>query len=319
VGRYVVVGAGAIGGSVGALLSLAGRAVVLVARGEHLAALRASGCELGLPDRIEQVDVDACALSDVVWQPDDVVLLCVKSQHTSAVLAELPSLPTVCMQNGIVNERRVAAHASSTYGAMVWSPASLLRPGRVAIYSAPCRGVIDVGRYPSGTDATVERLVNDLGAAGFETSARDEIMRDKTGKLLANLGNAVQALAGMDGLRSRLRQDVIREGEEVLKAASIDYRSVADLLERCNSVVSDPVFGEPRGGGSSWQSLARGCGDIETDYLNGEVVLIGERIGVATPLNRALCAVANRAAAEGWAAGALGADELETLIARECD
>ncbi len=43
-----------------------------------------------------------------------------------------------------------------------------------------------------------------------------------------------------------------------------------------------------RAGGSSWQSLRRGTGTIETDYLTGEIVLLGRLHGVATPANYAL-------------------------------
>ena len=48
------------------------------------------------------------------------------------------------------------------------------------------------------------------------------------------------------------------------------------------------LHGANRGGGSSWQSLARGTGDIESDYLNGEIVLIGRLHGVPTPVNELL-------------------------------
>ena len=47
-----------------------------------------------------------------------------------------------------------------------------------------------------------------------------------------------------------------------------------------------PVNGEFRGGGSSWQSLARGTRSIETDYLNGEIVMLGALHGVPTPGQR---------------------------------
>ena len=51
-----------------------------------------------------------------------------------------------------------------------------------------------------------------------------------------------------------------------------------------------------RGGGSSWQSLARGTGAIEVDYLNGEIVWVGRCQGRDTPVNAALCELANRMA-----------------------
>lgn len=49
-----------------------------------------------------------------------------------------------------------------------------------------------------------------------------------------------------------------------------------------------PVIGESRAGGSSWQSLARAAGTFETDYVNGEIVVLGRLHGIATPANAAL-------------------------------
>jgi 2-dehydropantoate 2-reductase len=47
-----------------------------------------------------------------------------------------------------------------------------------------------------------------------------------------------------------------------------------------------PIAGRAHQGGSGWQSVVRGAGSIETDYLNGEIVLMGRRLGVPTPLNQ---------------------------------
>jgi hypothetical protein len=58
-----------------------------------------------------------------------------------------------------------------------------------------------------------------------------------------------------------------------------------------------PVPGEPAQlGGSSWQSLVRGTGTIETDFLNGEITLIARRLGRPAPINTRLTALARRAA-----------------------
>ena len=71
-----------------------------------------------------------------------------------------------------------------------------------------------------------------------------------------------------------------------------------------------PIGGERRGGGSSWQSLARGTGAIEADYLNGEIVLLGRRHGVPTPVNAALQRVANRMARERIPPASLTLEEI---------
>ena len=73
-----------------------------------------------------------------------------------------------------------------------------------------------------------------------------------------------------------------------------------------------PVNGEFRGGGSSWQSLARGTRTIETDYLNGEVVLLGRIHGVPTPANELMQRVANRLARVGAPPQSI---PVETLLA----
>ena len=73
----------------------------------------------------------------------------------------------------------------------------------------------------------------------------------------------------------------------------------------------------PRGGSSSWQSLARGSGSIEADWLNGEVVLLGRMHGVPTPVNEALQRLANEMAANGAAPGSLERETIDVLLAAE--
>jgi 2-dehydropantoate 2-reductase len=73
------------------------------------------------------------------------------------------------------------------------------------------------------------------------------------------------------------------------------------------------IDGTPRGGGSSWQSLNRGTGTIEADYLNGEIALLGRLHGVPTPLNDLLQRLANGFARERRAPGSLPFDELVRL------
>ena len=87
------------------------------------------------------------------------------------------------------------------------------------------------------------------------------------------------------------------EGEACLRAAGIDFASRdEDKERRADRMHVQPVNGEYRGGGSSWQSLARGTGSIETDYLNGEIVLLGRIHGVPTPANALMQRVANEQA-----------------------
>ena len=77
-------------------------------------------------------------------------------------------------------------------------------------------------------------------------------------------------------VKELLVKQVRAEGEACLRAAGIDFASSdEDKERRADRMHVQPVNGEFRGGGSSWQSLARGTRSIETDYLNGEIVMLG--------------------------------------------
>ena len=220
----------------------------------------------------------------------------------------------VCLQNGVENERRVLRHFTNTYGICVMCPASQLRPGVVQLHSAPVSGLLDIGRFPSGMDDRGRAIADAIATTPFQSVARTDIMRWKYRKLLMNLANAVEALAGPEGRFSALAREAQREGKEALAAAGIDVASSEEDRERRGDFIkiAGTSSGEWRGG-SSWQSLARGAGSIEADFLNGEIVLEGGLHDVPTPVNALLQRLASRAAAEGAAPGSWSLEELSAL------
>ena len=85
--RWIVYGAGAIGGTVGARLHMSGAEVVLIARGEHAATLQRQGLKFVHPAGVEQLPITCVTHpSELVPQPTDRVLLAMKTQHTPAAL-----------------------------------------------------------------------------------------------------------------------------------------------------------------------------------------------------------------------------------------
>jgi 2-dehydropantoate 2-reductase len=319
--RYVIFGAGAIGGVIGGRLHAAGHDVVLVARGEHLTALQRDGLRLRTPDGEERLAVTAVgSVAELGLTADDVVFLTVKSQDTVAALDDLraaapPDIAVVCAQNGIANEPEALRRFRNVYGVCVILPSQFTQPGVVAQQSSPLAGVLDLGRFPSGTDALAERIAADLTGAGFRAMADPAIMAKKRRKLLMNVGNALDALCGWEARGTDLYVRAQDEGVAVLAAAGLDVQAPEDEHERRQGISVKPVEGQDRGGSSSWQSLARGTGSIETDHLNGEVVLLGRLHGVATPVNEALQRVATAAARTGRAAGSVPLEELTALLA----
>jgi 2-dehydropantoate 2-reductase len=313
--RYVIYGAGAIGGSLGAKLFAAGREVVLIARGGHLAVLRERGLTLTTPDGDVTQRIPAAGHpSEIEWQDGDVVLLTVKSQDTQGALEDLRSaagdVPVVCAQNGVANERMALRLFSRVYGMVVVMPSTHLEPGLVLMHSGVPGGMLDPGRYPEGVDATAEAVAADITAAGFICRADPKIMRLKYAKLLTNLMNSVQALCGLEAAAGDIVRGVRAEAIACYEVAGVDCATPEEFSERVREVIGRQAGNAERSGGSTWQSLARGAGSLETDYLNGEIALLGALHGVPTPYNRMLQHTAAEAARLGRKPGSYTVEEL---------
>ena len=307
-----------MGGTIGARLHQAGHAVTLIARGDHLRSLQRDGLRFQTPE--EDVVLSMAAVggpADVDWAADDVVVLAMKTQDTVSALDELAAVApstigVVCAQNGVENERLALRRFPDVYGVCVMLPAAHLEPGVVQAYGVPHSGLLDIGRFPSGVDAVATRVAADLSGAGFSSEAVEAIMRLKYRKLIMNLSNAIEAAVGAAARLGDISERAEAEGEAVLAAAGIDVASRdEDTARRGDLMRMRPVGGERRGGGSSWQSLARGSGAIEADFLNGEIVLLGRTVGVATPVNAALQRVANRMARDRVPPGTLTLDDID--------
>jgi 2-dehydropantoate 2-reductase len=315
--RFVIYGAGAIGGVIGGRLFEAGHDVTLLARGGHLAALQAGGLRLVSPEGAVVLPVPAAEHpAEVDLAPGDVVVLAMKSQDTPAALAALEAtapegVAVVCAQNGVENERVALRIFPDVYAMTVMCPATHLEPGVVVAHSAPTSGILDLGRYPQGVDDTAVAVAAALTGATFVSEARADVMRWKYRKLTLNLANAVVALCAESPEAGTLLRLVRAEGEAALAAAGIDLVSVDDDRERRGDLLTQrPIEGVARNGGSSWQSLARGAGSIETDFLTGEIVLLGRLHGVPTPANALMQRLANAAAASKEPPGQHDAAEL---------
>ncbi|GIF76367.1 2-dehydropantoate 2-reductase [Asanoa siamensis] len=303
-------------------MALAGHEVVLVARGAHLDAIRRDGLALHSPEGRRTLRLPAVGAVDAhEWRAGDVAVLAVKGMDTDGVLRPLaavapPETPVLCLQNGVANERAALRQFANVYGVHVILPATHLAPGVVVAHSAPTPGGLDLGPYPGGVDETARTLAAGLREAGFASEARADIMRWKYAKLLMNLGNAIQALCGPDADGIDKVDALLRaEATAVLDAAGIDVASPAeDAARRAGLLTIKPVDGTARGGGSTWQSLTRGTGSVEADYLNGEIVLLGRLHGVPTPANELVRRIVNRAARDQARPGALTPDAFLAMV-----
>jgi 2-dehydropantoate 2-reductase len=321
--RYVILGAGAIGGLVGARLHQSGHDAILIARGDNYTAIAADGLRLRTPSQDVQIDVPvAPSAAAAGLRAGDVILLCTKSQDTYDALLDVraalprrddhtqprPSLPIVCVQNGVENERLAQRLFPDVYAAVILIPAEHLVPGEVISYGDKLDGRIDVGRYPEGTDALTEEVCAALASSHLDSEPRADIMVHKYAKLINNLFNAVDGICGSVDREANveLSELVQAEGRRVLRAAGIEceVEDIREVGERWARIGMGEVDGHKHRGSSTWQSVARGTGSVETDYLTGEIVLIARRHGLAAPLNELLQDLAARTISErrkpGW-------------------
>jgi 2-dehydropantoate 2-reductase len=169
--RFIVFGAGAVGGVIGGRLTQHGHDVVLIGRPEQCRTVTERGLTIESPDSTSTIDVKIVeSPKDIQWTPDDVVFLTMKTQDTLVALQGLAAVaplyvPIVCVQNAVENERLAQRWFQRVYGICVMCPTEFLVSGVVRAWSSPVTGILD-------------------------------IMRWKYGKLLMNLGNAAEALCG---------------------------------------------------------------------------------------------------------------------------
>lgn len=292
---FVVYGVGAIGGVLAARLQLAGFPVTAVARGAHLQAIQNRGLSLVSDQGTETVPLKAVSSAvEIDWSTAPVVILAVKSHQTDEALddlaADAPAETAIfTAQNGVANESAVLRRFANVYGVAVLQSAAHLEPGVVIQQSYPTAGILDIGRVPSGTDDVAESVSAALRGATFDSIVRPDIMAWKFRKLISNLGNGVTAAFEPGPDADELTERARAEAEAVLSKAGIDFVTREQDAERRGSF--EFVKARPDYYGSTWQSVARGHSDVETDWFNGEIVLQARLLGTEAPVNELIARV----------------------------
>ena len=154
--RLIIYGAGGIGCVTGGHLARTGHDVILIGRPGHVKAINENGLHLITPTGDYVLNIPAVTgPGKIDFEPDDVILICMKGQNTEQALNELKKkvkdIPVFCMQNGIRNEEIASEIFPRVYGVMVRVGAVYLEDGEVTARRDP-PGWFIIGRYPKGTD-----------------------------------------------------------------------------------------------------------------------------------------------------------------------
>jgi 2-dehydropantoate 2-reductase len=171
--RYVIVGAGAIGGTVGGVLARARIRTLLIARGPNAEVLAAAGITLRTPDGTFRTEVSAASRAEDVRLTDrDVLVFATKTHQLDAALQEWVDqpvhgphgvigtagerLPAMTALNGVAAEEKALRYFRRVFGVCVWLPAVHLEPGEVIVRSWPVVGQFHIARWPASVSTQAD-------------------------------------------------------------------------------------------------------------------------------------------------------------------
>jgi 2-dehydropantoate 2-reductase len=306
--KFAVVGAGAIGGYLGAKLARAGEDVTFIARNRNLDAIRAHGFRLLLEDGSEEHAPTATAVQDMAEAgPQDVVLLTVKAHQVADLLPGLralfgPQTVVVTMINGIpwwyfhklagAHEGRgldsvdpggrLAAHIEPEriIGSVVYPAAELVAPGVVKLIEG---NRFTLGELDGTRSERIDALSQAMMRAGFKAPVAKDIRSEIWVKLWGNLSfNPISALT------HATLEDICRfpPTRDLATSMMAEAQSVAEALGvRFKITLAQRIAGAEAVGAhktSMLQDVEHGRA-LELEALVGSVVELGQITGVPTP------------------------------------
>ena len=298
----VIIGAGAVGSLLGGLLARNGHNVLLIGRSDHVAAINGNGLRI---DGVSgPMTIPVKAATSLKCRPDT-VFLSVKSQDVESVCREIApfvrNVPVCTLQNGLrcdtIAGRILGEH--TVIGGVVLFNARYRHPGHVTWGS---RGSLIIGKISGKNDdrvATMHALLDGI----IPATLSDNIAGVRRTKLLVNiLGNSMDALTGEPLNRCMKSPDTRKIAASILKEALAVLEKTGAGLEplpgvplgRFKAIIKSPLPIASRLLGqisknitttsSTLQSLQRRK-PTEIDFLNGEIVRLGETVRIATPFN----------------------------------
>jgi 2-dehydropantoate 2-reductase len=293
--KIAIIGAGGVGGYFGARLVQAGADVHFVARGAHLAAVRADGLRVESP--LGDIHLAKVQITDMPADigPADIVWLAVKLWDTEAAFQSMrpivgPQTGIISFQNGVTKDDvlRAAFGDGAVMGGVGYIAANIDRPGVIKHTGTMQRLIF--GEYDGRRSARAEALLDACVRGGINAELSDDIRRaiwEKFVFLVGLSGSTATIRETIGPIRSNPRSraflfDLMRETVDVGRALGVGL--AADFAEQRLKFVD----GLPEVMTSSMHHDLRAGKRLEVSWLSGGVAQLGERAGVATPMNRAV-------------------------------
>lgn len=305
--RIGVVGAGAVGGAIAALLSRVGHEVEVTARGAHLEAIQEHGIILSGAWGDYRAQVDA---AEELTRGVELVIIATKAQDAPAAIRDnisvLRGIPLVVIQNGLdsMANAKAASPRSDIVGGLATFASSYLSPGAINVTAA---GPLYLGVTAPDSDVPARYAARILAEA-LPTSTVANFAGAQWTKLIINMVNALPAITGLsvqevlkDAALKRILTTSMQECVRTGLASRVHFETLQGLTHRRLrwfaampqwAAASLPALMAKRMGatpnpGSTLQSIKRGQ-VTEIDYLNGAVVRAAQAIGRRAPVNAQL-------------------------------
>lgn len=306
--KICIVGAGAIGGYIGAKLALSGEQVTLIARGAHLDAMQKNGLKLVTADGAEHVVKDLVATSDMsLAGPQDVVILALKAHSVPAITPALqalygPETMVVTAQNGIpwwyfrkhggeFEGQRIQSvdpdgiveaniEVERVIGCVVYPAAELAEPGIVRHIEGDR---FSLGELDGSKTSRLQDLAQTFNRAGLKAPLRTRIRADIWVKLWGNLAfNPISALtrATLESicqypLTRELARNMMTEAQTIAERLGVEFGIT--LEQRING--AEKVGAHKT---SMLQDIETGRA-TEVDAIVGAVTELGRLTNIPTP------------------------------------
>ena len=295
--RIAIMGSGGVGGYFGARLAQAGNDVAFIARGRHLAAMRANG--LAIRSVLGDMTIPRPAVTDdpAGLAPADIVLFAVKLWDTEgAAKAVLPLLATggvvVPFQNGVESIERIGAivGAHRVMGGVAYIAATIGEPGVIVHTGTMAR--LRFGPVEPSQRKTAEALLASCQGAGIDAELSNDILRA--------LWEKFAFLSAFSGLTSVARQPlgVLRSDPDLRATLEAAIRETWSVGRAKGVALTDDFVtqqmkftdGLPAQMKSSMLNDLEAGNRIEAPWLAGAVARMGSAMGIATPVNATLFA-----------------------------
>jgi 2-dehydropantoate 2-reductase len=297
--RIAVIGAGGVGGVFGGLLARAGNEVSFLARGAHLASIRANGLRVHGPWGTFTVSPAAAAVPGELASPGplDAVIVALKAGQVRELAPALrplvgPETVVVPLQNG-VEAAGILAEAlgpGPVAGGFCQVFAWREGPGEVRTTGTPLQ--ITLGERAGGGSARLERLAEAIRASGAAAAVVDDILTATWEKFLfidpfGGVGAAARAPLGVLRAEPRTRELLVAAVEEVAavgraRGARLGADAVSRTIARYDEL-------PPTATASMQRDVAAGRPSELLEQV-GAVVRLGEEAGVPVPVHRFLLA-----------------------------